>query len=967
MSILKIVNGAKSRVKQNAKLKVVVSGSAYFLQRSVTSIEGGSEITFTLTTSNVLDGTNVDYTITNVSPSDVISGNLDGSFTVNNNTASTTLQVSLEPESQGVNSAVLTLDNNQASVSVFPPPTYTLTRSAASIDEGSSVTFTLTTTGVANGTNVPYSISGISAGDLSSGSLTGNFVISNGSASITLTAANDALTEGSETITITAEGQSTTTTINDTSTTVVAPTYSLSRSAVSVDEGSAITFTLTTTNVANGTNVAYTITGISVEDLSTGTLTGNFVVNNNTASITLIAYNDSLTEGSETITITAAGQTTTATINDTSYAVTGPAETVLLLNGNGTAVYGDTFVDSSSNNFTITKSGSPIIRNFGPFSGGTGRGMYFDGTEDWLEAASNNAFDFGTGNYTLEAWINVVSIANYGMIFGLNSALNYYWAIRNIGGVLYLTSHNPNDGVLEQITGVTVQMNQWTHVAWSRSGNTLRAFVNGNLVHTGTSSNNIDASGIYIARSSFYGTHRFNGYISNARVLKGSALYTTTFTPPTAALTNISGTSLLLNSGALTKADNDLFLDTSSNRFHITKSGSPTLATLSPFATSKRSIYFDGSSYLTVPATSAVNFSNSTTFTVEFWINPVAHPAGGAGTEARTIISTAKNYPEGWRLELGNGGLGFYTYSQSYAITTSILLNTWTHIALVHNGTTSTLYKNGVSVGSAATTWSASTSDLHIGSLMSGPYSYYFNGYISSLRIVKGTAGYTSNFTVPTSPLTNITNTSLLLHTQPAVIDSSEKNPVIYTEGNSAMITSVKKYGTGSLYFDGGSRVETLVSDSFTFRMSPFTFETWIYPTSVPVEAVVYGQAPYGNNYFMVSLATDRKIRFWSNSVPFTSTTTIPLSTWTHVAVVREGAGTDQTKLYLNGVMNLSGTCSTDYINQTSSGYNPVLGGYKHDPNYNFRGYIDDLRITKNLARYTSNFTPPTQQLTINV
>jgi hypothetical protein len=67
--------------------------------------------------------------------------------------------------------------------------------------------------------------------------------------------------------------------------------------------------------------------------------------------------------------------------------------------------------------------------------------------------------------------------------------------------------------------------------------------------------------------------------------------------------------------------------------------------------------------------------------------------------------------------------------------------------------------------------------------------------------------------------------------------------------------------------------------------------------------------------------------------------------------------------------MNLSGTCTIDYITQTSSAYNPVLGGggYKHDPNYNFRGYIDDLRITKNLARYTSNFTPPAQQLTINV
>lgn len=224
-----------------------------------------------------------------------------------------------------------------ANISITPSPTYSLSRSSASVDEGSSITFTLTTTGVANGTSVPYSISGISANDLSSGSLSGNFVVNSGFATITLITAIDLITEGSETITITTVDQSSNAAINDTSLT---PTYTLNRSVASVNEGSSVTFTLTTTGVANGTLVPYTITGISASDLSFGSLTGNFVVNNGSATITLTAANDSLTEGSETITITVGGQTASAVINDTS--VAGPIWTQRGQDIDGEAV-GDNF------------------------------------------------------------------------------------------------------------------------------------------------------------------------------------------------------------------------------------------------------------------------------------------------------------------------------------------------------------------------------------------------------------------------------------------------------------------------------------------------------------------------------------------------------------------------------------------------------------------------------------------------
>ena len=104
--------------------------------------------------------------------------------------------------------------------------TGTLTRSASSVDEGSSVTFTLPVSGYTNGDTIPYSISGIQAGDLNPATLTGNMVVSGANATKTITTTADLTTEGAQTMTFNADNQSVSVTINDTS---VAPFVSLSR------------------------------------------------------------------------------------------------------------------------------------------------------------------------------------------------------------------------------------------------------------------------------------------------------------------------------------------------------------------------------------------------------------------------------------------------------------------------------------------------------------------------------------------------------------------------------------------------------------------------------------------------------------------------------------------------------------------------------------------------------------------
>lgn len=200
------------------------------------------------------------------------------------------------------------------------PPTYQLEASTqnATVSEGASLTVTLTTTGIRNGSTFPYTVTGgINSSDLTAGSLTGNLVISNGQASTSFTFTSDySYNEGNEPFIFSAAGQTLEITVVDTS--VV--TYSLSRSTANVNEGGSVTITLSTAlgSVPNGTVIPYTVTGISQADLASGSLTGNFTLNSNTGSVSFTLTEDVTTEGPETLTLTAAGQSIGVSVLDTS-------------------------------------------------------------------------------------------------------------------------------------------------------------------------------------------------------------------------------------------------------------------------------------------------------------------------------------------------------------------------------------------------------------------------------------------------------------------------------------------------------------------------------------------------------------------------------------------------------------------------------------------------------------------------
>ena len=177
---------------------------------------------------------------------------------------------------------------------------------------------------------------------------------------------------------------------------------------------------------------------------------------------------------------------------------------------------------------------------------------------DWLQVHDNlDDFDMGTGDFTFECWVKAADHDNgYAGIFGM---YNY-----DTAGIL-LQIHDDgrmritNPGTIDIsgsdsnaiIWGPGQSMGDWHHYAVARSGSTLKAFLNGVEQISTSYSNAIDFStggsaviGI-TDRSDYPGDYDLRGFISNLRLIKGTALYTTAFTPPTEELKPIDGTVLL--------------------------------------------------------------------------------------------------------------------------------------------------------------------------------------------------------------------------------------------------------------------------------------------------------------------------------------------------------------------------------------------------------------------------------------
>jgi len=438
---------------------------------------------------------------------------------------------------------------------------------------------------------------------------------------------------------------------------------------------------------------------------------------------------------------------------------------------------------------------------------------------------------------------------------------------------------------------------------------------------------------------------------------------------------NWANVALLLNTTSTNGAQNNTFLDSSTNAFTVTRNGDTTQGSFTPFAvpsgqsysaaTYGGSGYFDGTDdYLTPTSTAIADFGTSD-FTVECWVNLSSLGVTRCIMDSR---SAAVENQMLFQIETDNkakfGAIVSGSVVYFVASTSTVVAGAWAHIAITRQGTTMRMFFNGAleDTQTNSTNFTQGTNRPAIGATGFTLGQNDFAGYISNLRVVKGTAVYTAAFTPPTTPLTAITNTSLLLNfTNAGIFDAATINNG-QTVGNAQVSTTQAKWGTTSMYFDGtGDWLTIQRRVELSFGTGSFTIEGWINVASVdatyrcilsignPVQ--IYARSGTIEVYFNDS---DDTVSYIVNGQTGPASS-ITANTWAHFAVVRNGT---TFTTYVNGV---GGTAATGVSAAVFySTVSPLIGVTGPSLTLPFTGYIQDLRITNGVARYTGNFTPPT-------
>ena len=383
--------------------------------------------------------------------------------------------------------------------------------------------------------------------------------------------------------------------------------------------------------------------------------------------------------------------------------------------------------------------------------------------------------------------------------------------------------------------------------------------------------------------------------------------------------------------------------------------------------------------YLTFPSSADFGF-DSGDFTLEAWIygTQTAWSNYGNNCILDTRISSTDTWasavcffiPSNDRLALlGSNGV-------VYTGNTTVPSQQWVHVAATRQGGTIRLFVNGTMTEISSTLWGAGTTrplnvgrgwHQNTGDIM------YLNGYIDELRITKGVARYTANFTPPIAPFPNPTDpyfssVTLLMHMEGANNGTTFTDEKSATISNTSVTTSstYSKFGTSAFFGSTTSSAEALTITSsktpYTFT-DDFTIEFYIYP--LVVSGASYGTGVIdardpgltASSGWIVAFGYSghaNKYAFSYNNILINSDNAAVANTWTHYAITRSGT---TVRMFIDGIqqaqtVSISGTIPAAQFNigAYSSGY--------YDSG--IAGYLDELRITKGVARYTSNFTPPT-------
>jgi hypothetical protein len=632
--------------------------------------------------------------------------------------------------------------------------------------------------------------------------------------------------------------------------------------------------------------------------------------------------------------------------------------------------------DYSAFKNNVAATSTPAQGAFSPY--GLNWSVYFTPSTDYITSPASASNQL-TSDFTIEFWsYQTTSGAQRGLI-GINATVSSGAA----GFSLYVTTDAKltffitGNGTVYTTANSVIIINTWQHIAFVRSGSTNTIYVNGVSVFTNSTSATWPATPVITIGRIFADNTAGAGagYISNLRVIKGTALYTVGFTVPILPL-NIPTNTVLLTCAS------NRFIDitgvTVSNTSTFTITGTPSVSRFTPYTNQGYnkgviggSTYFNGTTdYLSVStANTSTNIdlsTNTPNWTIETWFYTTSLGVQQTILQKDGVSGTRQSQ---YAIYLQSSNLITLTLSPAVSSTgnqnfvgPAVTSNTWYHVAAVRSGSNITLFLNGVIVAgptALSITMGNNTGALTIGT--TSPGASNFAGYISDLRIVNGTALYSSNFNtaLPPAPIRPVTNTVLLLNmTDAAVTDASMQTNVSTVGDARSLTTTIKKYNSSLMYFDGtGDYLSVLANAAYNFGTGDFTIEFWAYTTSTARQIIIGNYLSAGLYGWAVQInvnATGDLFFGWGNTTVSNPTSVWSANQWNHVAVARSGT---IIKLFVNGVQASSVTDATNYNNGT----NLVIGRNADltQTAFSFIGYIDDLRVTKGVARYVTAFTPP--------
>ena len=753
------------------------------------------------------------------------------------------------------------------------------------------------------------------------------------------------------------------------------PTYSYSVSSSNVDEGGSFTTTITTTQVDDGTTLYWELSGtnVSSSDFSSGALTGSVTISSNSASFSHTLDQDNVTEDVETIYVklytdsgrnTQVGNTLTVTVADTS--TTPPDQ------------------------YSVD----------------------FDGNDALSWAWNSSSMDWAAGDsLTIEAFVNMDAIAGstYHSIINRWTGGNYSFGldIKNNGNLFFYFGNGTGSIFTAESSGNTIAINRWHHIAVVKNGTTGTFYIDGQA--SGTFTWNLASSNstqpLNVGNLNDGNSYAIDGTISNARIVNGTAVYTSNFTPPTSALTNITNTKFLgCQSSTVTTAtvvDNGSASDTASTI------GDPQSESEDPFLTSGYSGNFDGDDSVTVPNGSGVMDLGNNDFTIECWFK--ADPSGSGSPGTHDTLFALSAYGDGSNSNAfsfyahDNGGLKIFNrigggYQQKYQESGLYSLNTWVHFAWNRNGTTNKIFINGIETGTYEDQLDFTDGqNLYIGANdynQNGTANQYgLTGKISNVRVTIGQTLYNSNFTPSTTALTatsqgaNASNVKFLGLQNPIITTPTVGTGDMTVTGD-AYASKVDPFSVDyaalsySSEFSGNGFLSMSASPDYNVGTGNFTIEMWVKGTNTSSQgspsyirmfqtdnpSTTYN-ANDSNQILQITMQPGTGYyNTWSmgsgsgSSMNLIGSTNLMDGSWNHIATVRNGNTITQ---YVNGSAegstNVAGSSTFD--NNGNNGNRPRVGA-NNTGSGNATMKISNVRLTVGTALYTGNFSVPTNSFT---